>query len=339
MKGKLRHNGIRREDSAHRKISYDNFMTQKEKDFVAFLFERTLKKKERVCPDFYTKERVPRPEIRKKEASEEERLFEGVLGMAIRKSTKKTITTKDEGENSQVFIKKLISRGKIEEIYDILNISELFIDEPASTDDKDADSIGTNKVDTEAIIEKLKEIGEDLFNMDKGIELVDKLLFTRPEERKQYSSTIISILIDRIRYIYYTSDLCDYVSKLVPIIKETLPSLTLKPEVLASLFISNTTGILIGHILLVMFKKENPDLFFGICKLIPGLLTPGCISRMFLKIPHPLIWRFLAVCSKKMPFSELVDLRKRLDSYIIAGLKKKSPVLVDNIRIFLKRCP
>ncbi|KAI5147705.1 hypothetical protein NEAUS05_0994 [Nematocida ausubeli] len=338
MKGKQRNTPFRRESPPSKNACYDNFMTQKEKDFVASLFERTIRKKERVCPDFYTQERVPRPDWRKKESSEEESLFEGVLGMAIRKSTKKSVTAKDKNESSRILIKKLISRGKIEEIYDMLNFSEIFIDAPEKEEGASHDSADPNSTNVKAIAEKLKEIGEDLFNMEKGMELINRLLFTDTGEKKAYFSTILSIIVDRIKYIYYTPELGDYISKLVPVIKEPLSSLELTPHALAGLFLTNTVGILMGHMLLASFRKDHPELFNSVCKVLPEALNAGCISRIFLKVPHPLVWRFLAVSSRKMPTSELLSLRKRLDAYITADLNKRSPAMIENIRTFLKRC-
>lgn len=319
----------KKRESENRPTSYDNFMTQKEKDFVAFLFARTNKKKERASPDFYTQERVPMPELRKKEGAEEDVLFEGVLGMAIRKSTKKSILATEKSENSGIFIKRLISRAKIEEVYDIINRKELFLENEKEEKSKDLD----------LTLQKIKEIGEYLFNMDKGLSLLDRLLFIEPEKsRNEYGRTIVSILVSRIRYISYTPEFCESMGKVIPYLKTFIMLFYLSPEVLADMFVSNAAGALIGHLVLVLLKKENPQLFADVCAVLPGLLTDGLIKRMFLKIPSALIWKLLAVASKKMAVPDLLQLKARLSTQISAGLNSRSPSVIENIRTFIRRC-
>ncbi|KAI5190088.1 hypothetical protein NEMIN01_0873 [Nematocida minor] len=328
MKEKQRSDSFKRQDFAHRKTSYNDFMTPKEKEFVAFLFDRINRKKERVSPDFYTQDRVALPELKKKEAIEEEAVFEGVLGKAIRKSTKKSIVAQNTSENNGIFIKKLIARGKIEEVYDLLNRKEMFIGEEEHAEDN-----------TDEVLSRIKEIGEDLFNTEKGVQLLDRVLFLENDKEK-YSKTVVSILMNRIRYIYYTPELCDFVSKLIPVLKESIEVLkSIKPNKLADMFLTNTAGVLIGHIVLLIFKKEDPALFSDVCTEIPKILTDACIKRAFTKIPHPLLWRLLSVSSKKMPSPEISQLKKRLEAQIAEGLKSRSSVVIENIRIFTKRCP
>lgn len=326
MKEKHRSTALKKEEFAYRKVSYNEFMTSKEKDFVAFLFERANKKKDRTSPDFYTQERVQMPELRKKERTPEEILFEGVLGMAIRKSTKKSLATSQNKESSGIYIKKLMARSKIEEVYDLINRKEMFIEE---TQAKDA---------TEEIFAKIKEIGEDLFNLEKGIHLLDRLLF-HEEQKKEYAKLVVSILMGRMRYIYYTQEMCDLISKLIPVLKESLDVIRpIGPEKLADVFVSNTAGVVIGHILMVIFKKEDPDLFLGMCAQMPKVFTETSIARLFAKIPHAILWRLLAVSSRKMPSPGINELKKRLTSQIESGLKSRSSSVIENIRTFLKRC-
>ncbi|KAH9386179.1 uncharacterized protein NEMAJ01_1075 [Nematocida major] len=315
-----------RRDHSGRRASYNGFMTQKEKDFVASFFERNNKRKERTFPDFYTQERVPQPEHRRKEA-EEDSLFEGVLGMAIRRSHKSLTLTSDKTDSAGVFIKKLISRGKIEEIYDILNEGEIFTSEAPEAPS------------TAPVLEKIKEIGEDLFNMEKGLALVDRLLFHAGTSNREYTRAVLSVLVSRVRYIYYTPELGECISKLVPVLKEESDILKISPAFLGEASVANTAGVFIGHIALLIFKKDSPDLFRSVCSHIAKALTDTAISRLFQKTPASMVWRLLSVASRKMEQPELAALKKRLSVQIAAGLNSRSPTLIENIRAFTKRCP
>lgn len=326
MREKERRTALKKDEFAYKRVSYNEFMTEKEKDFIAFLFERINRKKDRASPDFYTQERVSMPDLRKKEPVEQD-LFEGVLGMAIRKSTKRSTPAGHSKEEGGIYIKKLIARSRIEEVYDILNKKEMFIEE---VDTKDT---------TEEIEGKIKEIGEDLFNIEKGNHLLSKLLF-HSENGRMYYKSVVSILLSRMRYISYTPEMCDLITSLVPVIKESVDEIRqYKPEKLADIFVCNTAGVLIGHIIMVILKKEDPNLFGSVSGQIPKVFTQAVISRAFMKIPHALLWRLLALSARKIPGPEIGELKKRLETQIESGLRSRSSSVIENIRTFLKRCP
>ncbi|KAI5188642.1 hypothetical protein NECID01_0255 [Nematocida sp. AWRm77] len=317
-----------RHSAEHSKASYNNFMTEKEKDFVAFLFERANKKKERTSPDFYTKPHVSIPEHKKKEAIEK-KVFEGILGKATRKSTKK-IDTENNEEKSFIIKKRILSRSKIEDIHNVLNKHEMFIEKSDARD-------STDKEDTAEVCTKLKEIGEDLFNTDKGLDIVRKLLALKKPE---YEKSTVNVLIDRIKYVTASLDFCRFLSELLPVLTKHISKhrLGASPEVLADNFTTNASGVIVGNVVLAIYRKENPSMFSTVSVAMYKMLDETRLKRLFSKVSHDLIWTLFSAVVKGTSPAEAKAFKKKLEPKITADLNSKSAKVVENVRLFMKKC-
>lgn len=308
--------------------AYQNFMTEKEKDFVAFLFERANRKQERVSPDFYTQRQVALPEQKQKEAGEK-RVFEGVLGKATRKSTKKI---DPESRKAKPFIikKKILSRTNIEQIYNVLNKQAIFVE---------TDGGGLPAEDLEEICARLKEIGEDLFSTDKGIAMVRQLLAAPGQERTAYEPVIVGILLERSKYILPSSEFCQLLSEMIPAITRYLSQADTDPAVLADRFISNASGVLIGQVVLLVLQKERPAQGKQVGAAIYQLLLQGRRQWLFSKVAHHLVWALLSLVVKEINPEQAGHLIKSLDHEIKKGMQDRKGPTSKNIHLCLKNCP
>ncbi|OAG29422.1 hypothetical protein NEDG_00555 [Nematocida displodere] len=306
---------------------HSNFMTQKEKDFVSFLFCRLNKKKERLAPDFYTNTILPAPSSeRKRPGAPEQPLFEGILGKATRKSTKKLAVDKSPQPKPFILKKRIISRTNIEKVYDLLNKKGLFTDAPAFSNEEQSE-----------VVALLKETGEDLFNLDKGIVLLRRLLEGKDTAR-HFSPAIVSVLVERVRYIVSTAEFCKFTSEMIPFISSNLPLIKTDPDKLSEALLGNTAGVLIGHILLLVFKREDPEYFSTVSRVVATKLDDAKIKRLFQKTPPHIVWRLLATAVKALAQPEALALKKKLQPEIDQGLKNRSPGIIESIRVFSRKC-
>jgi len=351
---------------------HDKFMTQKEKDFVSFLFERALKKKEKRCPNFYmcgNKFELPE-DIKSEQKKEEERdgrngrdsrdLSDGRDGRnrrdaSGRKNEKQGfgdssgIITKrpaqcisggaEEGKQVQIVKKRIASRNRIEEIYGILVKERIY-------EKQGGENARSEHETTEEIVCKLKEIGEDLFNMEKGLALVKRLVFedTREEglaagekRRKEVEKAVCTALVQKIRYIGLCPELCLFISSALPLITKNIDIMRIDPCALAGMFLHNGAGAVVGNIALLVFKKQDEAFYREVCARVSSMLVKEKIQRAFSKIPHHLLWKLLSVVVQGVPPEEAALLRARLAEKAEEGLKGRSVVVVESVRVFLKR--
>ncbi|KAI5171335.1 hypothetical protein NEFER03_0694 [Nematocida sp. LUAm3] len=312
----------REERKEEKKEAFNNFMTQKEKDFVSFLFEKLAIKKERSSPNFYENESVPHPDTKRKDKEEKEKLFDGVLGSAVRKSVKKTISP-EKTEKPFLLKKKIFSQCKIEEIHDLINRDSIFSNDPLS-----------NEQETEQkVILILMEIKEGLFNIEKGIFLIKKLISEKP---KIYGRPISEILIDRMKYITATNDFCNFICEMIPILEENQNPLKRSEKELSDSFLTNTTGLLVGHIMLLLYKQEDKEYFVKLSQSISNSLTETKIKRIFHTVAPHLIWHLLTIVTKALSPAQNADLKKRLDKEISSALNNPSPSLSAIVKKFIK---
>lgn len=295
------------------KAAYNNFMTKREKEFVAHLFAKAIQKKEKASPNFYMYDSIPAPEEK------------GIEKMQMERERKHR---KEQKKNTHLLKKKVFLRGVIEDIYRIIDMRNLFSDREGFTEEEECIQV----------IKKMEEIKEGLFTIDKGISLVRNLI-SNTERVKLYGVPILSILLRRMQYISATNNFCKLLGDMIFVLEQNKRLLLDNSEQLPDIFIENTAGVAFGYIVLLLLRKENLTVFQFLCNSIAQKLTKTQIERAFFSVSAPLLWKMLSVAARGMSITEGKALRKRLAQKISAGLASKSPALVETIHVFQKRCP
>ncbi|KAI5180360.1 hypothetical protein NEOKW01_0664 [Nematocida sp. AWRm80] len=322
----------RRRETYHRQMprrgGYTEFMTEKEKEFVAHLFERNNKRKEKSCPNFYLEQSIEAPETKRKETqTKEEPLFKDVLGVALRKSVKKLPSDQSQIENPFMIKRSITSRMKIEEIYDILNKKTIYKDQTEELSEQEKNDIS----------QRLKEIGEDLFNIDKGLVLLKTL--QRTKETQVFISEVVVLLVDRVRYIKATTQFCNYLTEILVEIEKNISKIESNPSTLTDLFITSTSGVIVGHLILILLRKHNNQLFQQVSHQMAKTLSQTIkVSRLFSIAPPVYTWKLLSVASKGMSSSEANRLKDLLEPQITNAMNSRIVPVVEGVRAFLKRC-
>lgn len=328
--------------------SFDNFMTEKEKSFVSFLFAKGIKKKVKQCPEFYlqgldrpagpagkTEEDLARELDVEREVSRPAedrpappRIFEGVLGRASRKSTKSLRPIIRGDARAQAGMERgIMGRSKVEEIYDIVNREEACRMRGAPYDT-------ASEARREQIVEGLKEAGEGLFAKKKGYPLMSKLL-EEDSPGGAYAHTIFELMMEHSPRISASVQFKSFLALLIPRVKayRVDPGMA-QEEDFCERLCSNMASLLVGSVLLKLAHEQGAGALPR--GLYQALGSAAGLGRLFTFGPAHHVWQFLALLSVGLGKGEKRELAGRLKPEMSATLQKNNKQAVAALKMFAK---
>lgn len=324
-----------------REKTYNNFMTQKEKEFVCFLLGKLVRKKEHTTPDFYSESGICAPSVLQKRENTSSALQkqEEALTTDPNQDEKKTAPVQESTQcidPTNIVKKKITSRSVIENVYDILYANSLLQTGPSPP---------TPREDAEKIAELLKVVGEELFSREKGAKLVKLLLsgveYQEEESVSQIQNTLLCVLLHRIKYIPYNSSLASLLADMLPVFTRKTEVLVEKNNVkiISGAATYSTAGVVIAHIVLVVLqhkkKKQHPEM----CRSIFQTLDAPTVKRAFDKVAPQHLWKLFSALIRGLCVDEAEVLRRILAEEAKKGLASRSACVVDSIHEFSNSKP